>query len=391
MFRSVHSTLSFALASLLPAAPAAAQAPTWTRVTLDAAFRSEGVAVADVDRDGDLDVLAGELWYEAPLWDIHELAPPGIYDQVNGYSDCFVAAADDVDGDGWPDLLSVGFPGGEARWYRNPQNASGHWQEAVIAASVSNESPAFADVDGDGRLDLVFGLAAQQRVVWAEAGTDPTQPWTLHAVSAPGQPGSAQFYHGLGFADLDGDGRRDVLTPEGWYRAPADPRSGPWRFQRADLMGTGPNGVQMAAQIPAFDLDGDGDADAFSSAPHDYGAWWWEQTSQGFVEHLVLDHLSQTHALVAADIDGDGLQDLVTGKRWYAHGPSGDPGSQEPALLLWCRATRVGGTASFQRPLPIHRDTGVGTQFVVRDMDADGRLDIVTSNKKGVHVHLQGP
>lgn len=376
--------------SCLLHATAGAQIPTWTRVQLDAAFRSEGVAVADVDRDGDLDVLAGELWYEAPAWQPREIAPPGVYDPVNGYSECFVAAAGDVDGDGWEDLLSVGFPGGEARWYRNPQTAAGHWAQFPIAASASNESPTFADVDGDGRLDLIFGVEPRQRVIWVEVGSDPSQTWTVHHVSAFGQPGHDRFYHGLGFDDVDGDGRRDVLTPEGWYRAPQDPRSGPWPFQPTDLMGTGPNGVQMAAQIPAFDIDGDGDVDAFTSAPHDYGVWWWERTPQGFVEHLVGAQVSQTHALVAADIDGDGLQDLVTGKRWYAHGPNGDPGSQEPAMLLWYRTSLQGGQVTFQ-PLRIDDDSGVGTQFVVRDMNADGLLDVVTSNKKGVYVHLQGP
>ena len=369
---------------------AGAQVPSWTRVQLDSAFRSEGVAVADVDRDQDLDVLAGELWYEAPTWVAHELAPPGVYDPINGYSDCFLAAAGDVDGDGGVDLLSVGFPGEEARWYRNPQNAPGHWQESLIAASVSNESATFADVDGDGRLDLICGAETRRRVVWAEPGLDPTRPWIFHAISDFGQPGYERFYHGLGFDDLDGDGLRDVITPEGWYRATANPRSGPWSFQPADLMGTGPGGVQMAAQIPARDLDGDGDIDAFTSSPHDYGVWWWERTPQGFVEHLVDAHVSQTHALVAADIDGDGLQDLVTGKRRYAHGLSGDPGSQDPPVLLWLRTTLQGGLPSFQ-PLQIDANSGVGTQFLVRDMNRDGRLDVVTSNKLGVYVHLQGP
>lgn len=365
---------------------------TWEEARLDTAFRSEGVAVGDVNHDGRLDVLAGEVWYEAPLWQRHDLAPPGVYDPITGYSDCFVAGADDVDGDGWIDLLSVGFPATEGKWYRNPQNAGSFWTKHVIAPSVCNESPAFIDVNGDGRLDLLMGLEADQRVYWLESGPDPTQPWIRHAISTPGQPGFNQFYHGLGLDDVNGDGRRDALTVEGWYERPLNAATTPWLFHPASLFGNGPTGPQMAAEMYAYDIDGDGDNDIVTSSPHSYGMWWWEQSNAQpgtFQPHLIESWFSQSHALVAADINGDGLKDLVTGKRWYAHGPNGDPGSQEPAVLLWFELKRTGGVVTFlPHPIDTQPDSGVGTQFVVVDIDADGLLDVVTSNKKGVFVHF---
>jgi hypothetical protein len=365
----------------------------WLTIQLDPLFRSEGVAVGDVNRDGRLDILAGEVWYEAPTWQRHDLAPPGVYDPINGYSDCFVAAAADVDQDGWVDLLSVGFPGGEARWYRNPQGAPGYWAKHAIAPSLSNESPQFVDVDGDGRIDLLEAIESPPRVAWLEVGADPTKRWTAHPISNAGQPGSGQFYHGLGFGDVDGDGRRDALTPEGWYESPSDPRTGPWPFHPASLMGQSPYGPQMAAQIHAYDFDGDGDADLATSSPHAYGMWWWERTGAApgaFTEHRIADWFSQSHALALADIDGDGLADLLSGKRWYAHGPTGDPGSQEPAVLVWFRLVRAGGQVRFERHL-IDANSGVGTQFLAVDVNADGWLDVVTSNKKGVFLHLRRP
>lgn len=363
---------------------------TWQKIQLDAAFRSEGVAVADVNRDGKLDVLAGEVWYEAPSWVAHEIAPPGTYDPINGYSDCFLAGASDVNGDGWIDFLSVGFPGGEARWYENPQGASTHWTRHVIAPSACNESATFVDVDGDGHVDLLMGIASAQLVVWLERGADPTQPWIVHPISTPGQPGFDQFYHGLGFADLDGDGHRDVLTPEGWYESPADPRATPWPFHAVSWIGNGPTGPQMAAQMYAYDIDGDGRNDVVTSSPHSYGMWWWRQgaSTTSFQEHTIETSFSESHALVMVDVNGDGSPDLVTGKRWYAHGPGGDPGAQEPAVLVWYELSHAGGQSSFQRHV-IDTDSGVGTQFVATDIDGDGHVDVITSNKKGVHVFLQ--
>ena len=98
---------------------------------------------------------------------------------------------------------------------------------------------------------------------------------------------------------------------------------------------------------------------------------------------------SQTHALHCVDIDGDGLKDLVTGRRWWAHGPRGDAGPNDPAYLYWFQAKRgKDGIVSFT-PHVIDDESGVGTQFAIADVNGDGLPDVVVSNKKGVHVFLQ--
>src|SRR5262245_24769299 len=93
------------------------------RIVLGATFRAEGVAVADVNSDGRLDVLAGEVWYEAPGWTRHEIRPPGSYDPATGYSNCFLSWAGDLSGDGRPDQIVVGFPGAAPLWRENPGEA----------------------------------------------------------------------------------------------------------------------------------------------------------------------------------------------------------------------------------------------------------------------------
>src|SRR5205085_11225460 len=100
--------------------------------------------------------------------------------------------------------------------------------------------------------------------------------------------------------------------------------------------------------------------------------------------------VSETHALNCVDLDCDGLKDLVTGKRFWSHG-YGEVGSRGPALLVWLRAKKSGdGTISFT-PYTLDADSGVGTQFTVADVNGDGKLDVIVSNKKGTFVHLQEP
>jgi len=89
-------------------------------------------------------------------------------------------------------------------------------------------------------------------------------------------------------------------------------------------------------------------------------------------------------------MNGDGLKDLVTGKRYFAH-QGKDPGGHEPAVLYWFELRRPKKGQVEYIPHKIDDDSGVGTQFEVVDMNKDGKWDIVTSNKKGVHVFLQMP
>ena len=369
---------------------ASAKEVSFRKIHLDAAFRSEGVAVADFNQDGLQDIAAGNIWYQAPTWQAHPMrSAPIAFDPLD-YSDSFINFADDINHDGYPDLIVAGFPGAATRWYENPKSTSGVWRSRVIASVTNNESPAYEDLDGDGQKELVFGYSSdnnpdslQRRLVIAKPQTDPTRPWRVIPISSAQGEGSGRYEHGLGIGDYNLDGREDVITTDGWYEQPANSIERVWTFHGVDF---GPDSGQMQV----YDFDGDGDQDVLSSSAHNYGIWWTEQTAQGAVRRLIYNKFSQSHSLTMADINSDGLPDFVTGKRKFAHIPPGDPGTFEPSVLYWFEMKLENGKPSWI-PHEIDAVSGVGTQFETRDVNGDGLLDIVTSNKNGVFLFQQTP
>jgi hypothetical protein len=408
------------LASLVPAISAddakktgvPADKISWKKTVVDPKFRSEGVAIADVNKDGKMDILIGDYWYEAPDWKMHEIRKPGDYGNgLQSYSECMCCWADDINGDGWPDMIVIGFPGKPAYWYENPKNKPGHWKEHVLWPSACNETPLYVDLFGTDKRVLVMGIQPLSKMVrtagdqyrfdttgnqgqmaWFTPGKDPTQLWEMHPISvpsAPGKevPGTQRFSHGLGVGDVNGDGRLDVICTGGWWEQPVNRNDQAWKFHPANL-------GEACADMFAYDVDGDGKADILSSSAHKFGIWCHQQRPGNgdnpvFIKtDLFKDLVSETHAMHCVDINGDGLKDLVTGKRWWSHGRN-EPGSDKPPMLYWFEANRSADGLTRFIPHVIDNDSGIGTQFVVADFNGDGLLDVVVANKKGVFVHEQ--
>ena len=189
----------------------------------------------------------------------------------------------------------------------------------------------------------------------------------------------------------------DILEKNGWWQQPPSLEGDPvWRFH-PHLFSPG-----GGAQMYAYDVDGDGDNDVITSvAAHGYGLAWYENHPGpdggiAFRPHIFMNKepeenrygvkFSQLHALELADMDGDGLKDIVTGKRFWAHGPGADAEPNAPAVLYWFKLVRGVDGPDFI-PILIDDDSGVGTQVVARDLDADGFPEVVVGNKKGVFVH----
>jgi len=341
--------------------------------------RYESAGVFDVNNDGHLDIVSGAYWYPGPRFD--RKAKVGPVQAAGEYFDDFSTLPLDVNGDGYLDFITGGWWGNTIRWRENPQgDPSKPWAEHVIAEVGNVETTRAWDVDADGQVEIVPNTPGGPLRVF-KLRTDA-------AGKGAGQFDTLTLYdkrqgHGLGFGDINGDGRGDFVLSGGWLEAPEDPLRGKWTFHPEFKLG--------GASVPILvaDVNGDGLADLIVGAAHDYGLSWYEQRlekgKRTWICHPIDPFNSQYHDMWWVDLDGDGQMELVTGKRYRAH-CGHDPGDYDPVGLYYFKWTGEGFAKQVIDYGSVRQATGCGIHFWVADVDGDGRLDIVAPGKDGLYL-----
>jgi hypothetical protein len=407
--------------------------PRFRMSRLNDFYYSWSAAVADFNRDGVLDVANGPYVYYGPAFTTSREVyigqtfnpstdypyPPSRPAASRMPDSAWVVHAADFTGDGWPDILTTDHASGTgAVLYVNPKGEPRRWDRHTVVPLVQTEITLVADVDGDGRPDLVYGAESFVRYASPDPAR-PTEPWTVRTVSERTSwgPLGTGGGHGLGVGDINGDGRMDIANPWGWWEQPVaggntggstggstSGTAGTWAYHPV-AFGRWDRSLPGGATMAIYDVNGDGRNDIVTSLQaHGYGLAWFEQQRGAdgtirFTRHMIMDDFSTTnaggvtfselHGSAVADVDGDGILDFVVGKRAWAHLDSYyDPDPYSPAVLYVYRTVRdrrAPGGAAFVPEL-VHNRSGVGSNVVAQDVNGDGAVDIVTATNRGTFV-----
>lgn len=389
--------------TMLVAVVFAQSEPGFEKHLLNAQSEFSAATAIDINRDGKLDVVCGAWWYEAPLWTAHRFRE---VEQIRGRFDDYSNLAMDVDLDGNSDIISVNYRSQSLYWCRNPgtEHAGELWESVIIDRPGTSETGRLVDIDGDGRLDILpSGTNFAAWYQW-QASDEGGQPFVRRELP------SELIGHGIGAGDINGDGRIDIVAPNGWAEAPLDRAHGRWlwhpEFQLSHDCGL---------PILCYDVDQDGDIDLVWGRGHDIGLYWTEQVGENessitlaaetltvgdvsaetlaqllpkisqtkWITHAIDTSWSSAHTLMLADIDGDGHDDLVAGKRYMGHDGK-DPGENDPLSVQWYRFDKAHRT--WQSHLVSYGGTcGIDLDSVCVDLDGDGDIDILAPSRAGLH------
>jgi hypothetical protein len=373
--------------------------PRFRMQALNEFYYSWSPTISDINKDGAPDVVAGPYYYLGPDYNVaREIYLAKTIDASTQYFNG-VQYTYDFTGDGWPDVINGLFTQ-PTMLYVNPAGQSRRWDSFTVTDNLSSEIALLKDTDGDGKLEYIFKDSNNQIVSATPDPANPTGTWVKRPLTERGP----WTNHGLGIGDINKDGRVDLLNGYGWWEQPAKGTSGPWKYYPA-AFGKWSRSSPGGAEIAVYDVNGDGMNDVVTSLQaHGWGLSWFEQKKAAdgaisFVEHPIMGDFStrnagnvtfsQLHGGTSADIDGDGIQDFVTGKRYWSHLDTWiDPDAYGAPVLYVYRTVRnpkAPGGAEFVPEL-IHNRSGVGSQLALVDLNKDGAVEIITSTRRGTFI-----
>ena len=336
----------------------------------DAQFCACGVV--DVNHDGKLDIVSGGWWYEAPAWKRHFLRDvPVIRGRFDDYSNLIL----DVDGDGWDDLISANYRSELLLWIRHPGPSLGPWEVREIAKPGPMETGRLYDINGDGQPDVLPN--GVKFAAWWEFKRAPDGSVTWHRHDLPAEVAG----HGIGFGDVDGDGRGDIVTNRGWWQQRGSPDEPQWVKQPEFELHE-----DASVPIAVVDVDGDGDSDIVWGRGHNVGLYWLEQRAvngtRSWVFHAIDTSWSQAHALLITDANHNGRPEVIAGKRYLGH-DGRDPGEWN-APVVYAYEYDQNAHVFTRYPIAEAVNVGWGLDPKAADLDGDADVDFVAADRNGL-------
>ena len=337
------------------------------------------IGVGDINGDGPVDIVssgegpmdptpgpphAGLYWYEYPKWTKHAIDANGTF------ADDMQLV--DVDGDGDLDIVVPMDGAKELRWYENPRPhgdpRTDPWKVHIIGRYTQFQfeeahDVEVADLNGDGKVDVFIAnqkweaprpFNQPQQVVFFQNNPN---SWTPVVVSDV-------YGEGTSLADLNGDGRIDIVKGGWWLENPKDPMHDPWKEHWFV------HGWPDRAGVTVADINQDGRPDVILSASDGPGRLSWfdapkDPTHGLWAEHLIQDHINYAHTFKVADMNNDGIPDVVFAEMQ-------DSAQKRVGFFL-----NQGQGKSWK--LQVVATTG-SHNIRVADIDHDGDIDIIGAN-----------
>ncbi len=323
------------------------------------------VHAADLDGDGDLDVLGTAHQAGRVTWWENAQSDGSVWierDVQTEYDHAKAVSAPDIDGDGDLDVLAASGDLNEVTWWENVTGDGTVWVEHTVAQGFVNAQSVYgADFDGDGDIDILGAASKLDRVNWWENIAGDGTVWVSHLID-----NDFNFVTQVLATDLDGDRDMDVLGAAEfedsitWWENSAGDGS-VWIRQDID------DDFNGARSVDAADVDGDGDLDVLGTATIDDEIVWWENAAGDatiWIEHLIGEDLGLPGAVYAADIDDDGDMDVL-GTNFTAD------------TITWWENTTGDGTEWIRHTLD--DDFNGATAVHAADLDGDEDIDILAA------------